>query len=456
MNSGICANAGANKNASPNGDNGSDKLLQVLLHQMPQKLQRILASSLISPAFSSGQSQGPFLPLPLPGISPDLSPESTASKWPKARHSSATPTTTSHARQELSIDSSGTFYPLSHRSPPSLLSPLSCPARSWEERHWQQLQSCALRAQSSQQNCWQMFKDFGLSTYVPYPYFETCYRASQDCLEREMHGELQIILQRQPEYPDSLFALRNSPRLLFWRGELLPQNEAATAIIGSRRADRWALRQAWQEALLLQKKLQAVDGPKHLHAEPSTQKHWIISGLAQGCDYAAHTGALDAGGPTLAVLPCGFERLYPQCHSSLAERIVAEGGALLSEYLPQAAPLKWRFIRRDRLQAALAQQLLLIQSRLDGGSMHAVQTALQLGHPVYVLDGSETCWQIQSPDSTSTTDKENLDGKIKYTGSLRLRAPAQMRQFRQDRSLMTANYTLLEKGLAQTWSRHLS
>ena len=154
----------------------------------------------------------------------------------------------------------------------------------------------------------------------------------------------------------------------------------------------------------------------------------MISGLAQGCDYAAHNGALDAGGRTIAVLPSGFDHIYPKHHKQLAQRIVCEGGALVSEYAPQAAARKWRCIQRDRIQAALAGQVLLIQSARSGGSMHTVRAALQMNKPVYVLDGREGSRQISGIQSIVPPLCASPDAL-----------------------LMGANCDLLRKNLASLW-----
>ncbi len=369
--------------------------LEVLLHQMPYKLQQGLAEFLLPQEFRSHINQ------------------------------------INQSKPEAA----------------SLLAPLESSSREsqgWhrEEWRWQWLQDCAAQAQSGLDSCWRMFADFGLSSYVSQRYFASCYRASMDCLEREQRGELRIILRGQEDYPQGLLDLRQAaPRMLFWRGQSLGTDEeaapnyAATAIIGTRCADGWGLQQAWQEALLL-----CREG-----------SHWMVSGLAKGCDYAAHNGALDAQnaggkGKTLAVLPGGFDHIYPKCHEGLARRIVDQGGALVSEYAPQAAPLKWRFIRRDRLQAALVQRILLVQSSLNGGSMHTVQSALELGRAVYVLDGREPCWEI-SPGNAE--DEEHSKNPEISVGKLRLRRS--LRQFSRNGSLMSANYALQYEGQARLW-----
>ncbi len=387
----------------------SSKFLEVLLHQMPRKLQQALADILLPKKY-------------------------------KITNSSRKSNQKERAK-ETELEPLEKFWQET-RACQNFSEPV---INNREEWRWQWLESCAAQAQYSLESCWQLLKDFGLSSYVKYSYFDSCYRNAKITLERELRGELRIILQYQSEYPNTLLDLRQPPRLLFWQGQLLSKTGAetgveATTIIGSRRADSWGLQQAWQEALLLQKQCVEMQGAKIKELLPSKQAHWIISGLARGCDFAAHRGALEAGGQTLAVLPGGFDRIYPKQHKHLAQKIIAEGGALVSEYVPPAAPLKWRFIQRDRLQAALARRLLLIQSDLSSGSMHAVQVALEINRPIYVLTGDELCWQLQSPQEDA---QQNFCGNLQFSPS--------QRQFRRDTTIMNTNYFLLEQNLARPW-----
>ena len=112
----------------------------------------------------------------------------------------------------------------------------------------------------------------------------------------------------------------------------------------------------------------------------------IVSGLALGIDAAAHEGALAAGTPTLAYVGNGLASTYPPEHRELAERIVAAGGALVSEALPDEPVTKWSLVRRDRLQAAHAVAVVLVQSELAGGAMHALAAARRLGRPRFAFE----------------------------------------------------------------------
>lgn len=110
----------------------------------------------------------------------------------------------------------------------------------------------------------------------------------------------------------------------------------------------------------------------------------VVSGLAKGIDAAAHEGALDAHGTTVAVLGTAIDRVYPAANRPLAERIVAGGGALVSEYPAGFATSGRHFVERDRLQAALSIGVVAIQTGTEGGTLHTVRFATEARRPVIV------------------------------------------------------------------------
>jgi DNA processing protein len=115
----------------------------------------------------------------------------------------------------------------------------------------------------------------------------------------------------------------------------------------------------------------------------------VLSGLARGIDAQAHRGALDAGGLTLAVLGCGIDRDYPAAHAKLAKRIAASGG-IVSEYEPGVEPAPWRFPARNRLIAALAEAVVVVEARERSGALITVDLAMELGRPIYAVPGEIT------------------------------------------------------------------
>lgn len=126
----------------------------------------------------------------------------------------------------------------------------------------------------------------------------------------------------------------------------------------------------------------------------------IVSGLALGIDSIAHRAALEVGGSTIAVLPSGFDKIYPASHASLAENIVRQGGALISEYPPkQNIAHKSYFIARNRIIAGLSQAVLIPEAAHKSGSLHTAQFAIDIGIDVLAVPG-----QITNPMASGTNE----------------------------------------------------
>ena len=172
-------------------------------------------------------------------------------------------------------------------------------------------------------------------------------------------------------FPDALYAIPSPPEMLFVRGKMPPEGAPAIAIVGSRADTRYGRSQA----RLIARRL----------AERGVT---IVSGLARGIDGAAHEGALDAGGVTIAVLGSGLNNVYPAQHKELAERIVLSGGAIVTELPPDALPLAFHFPLRNRIISGLADALLLVEARTKSGTSSTVNHALDQGREVFALPGN--------------------------------------------------------------------
>ncbi len=175
-----------------------------------------------------------------------------------------------------------------------------------------------------------------------------------------------VVALGEPGYPAGLRDLTDPPPFLIVRGALPPAAAPeGVAIVGTREADPDAA--AFARALAAR-----VAAP-------------VVSGLARGIDAAAHEGALDAGIGTIAYVGHGLGATFPPEHVDLEERIVAADGAVASERLPGEAVAGWALVKRDRLQAAHAAALVLVQSDASGGAMHALRFARRLGRPCFAL-----------------------------------------------------------------------
>ena len=122
----------------------------------------------------------------------------------------------------------------------------------------------------------------------------------------------------------------------------------------------------------------------------------VVSGLAYGIDAAAHAGALQGAASPVAVVGTGLDVLYPAQNAELW-RAVAAKGAVLSEYPPGTPPERWRFPARNRIIAALADVVVVVESHAAGGSLHTVEAALERGRTVMAVPGS-----VRSPASAGT------------------------------------------------------
>lgn len=108
----------------------------------------------------------------------------------------------------------------------------------------------------------------------------------------------------------------------------------------------------------------------------------VISGLALGCDTTAHRAALDAGVPTIAVLPCAIDKVCPASNRQLAGEILQSGGLIISEYPPGTPTARWMFVKRDALIADLSDAVIVIEKGAGNGTMHTVREALKREKPV--------------------------------------------------------------------------
>lgn len=178
-------------------------------------------------------------------------------------------------------------------------------------------------------------------------------------------------------YPRSLKQIADPPSLLYLRGDPDVLRQAQIALVGSRHASTPGLKTAYAFARQL-----SLSG-------------WIpISGLALGIDQQAHLGALDGFGLTVAVLGTGVDVIYPRRHCGLAERILAAGGALVSEYPLGTPPRARHFPRRNRIISGLSMATLVVEASLNSGSLITASQALEQGREVFAIPGS-----IHSPTS---------------------------------------------------------
>ncbi|WP_066273630.1 DNA-processing protein DprA [Hydrogenophaga palleronii] len=186
-----------------------------------------------------------------------------------------------------------------------------------------------------------------------------------------------LITLGDAQYPPELLQMADPPLLLYVQGDPQALHHARRlAIVGSRNPTPQGESNARQFA--------------HALAQAGV---CVVSGLALGVDGAAHDGALQGGGPTVAVVGTGLDRVYPQQHAALARRIV-QHGAIVSEYPLGTPPLRENFPRRNRLIAGLCQGTLVVEAAVQSGSLITARLAAEQGREVFAIPGS-----IHAPQS---------------------------------------------------------
>ncbi len=180
----------------------------------------------------------------------------------------------------------------------------------------------------------------------------------------------QIISIYDPGYPQLLKEIAVPPTVLFVRGHGDVVSSHQVAIVGSRKGTYYGLETAYQIAGTL----------THLGFT-------VTSGLAAGIDGAAHRGALDAEGSTVAVFGCGIDRVYPSRHRDLAQRI-GLSGALISEFPLGSPPRPYHFPRRNRIISGLSFGTVVVEAAARSGSISTALHAAEQGRDVFAVPGS--------------------------------------------------------------------
>lgn len=180
-------------------------------------------------------------------------------------------------------------------------------------------------------------------------------------------NEFPVLLRKTTDEHGKL----NPPTMLWYRGDLSVASMPCIAIIGTREPSH-----------------EGISGGTYIAEQFAKRGFNIVSGLAMGCDTAAHRGALNVKGRTTAFLANGldYNSIYPPQNRELAEEIVAKGGLLLSEYEVGRCVERYGLVARDRLQAGLSIATVVIQTGINGGPMHAAEATLKANKPLYVLN----------------------------------------------------------------------
>ena len=180
-------------------------------------------------------------------------------------------------------------------------------------------------------------------------------------------GSIRATLLFEDRFPPLLREIYDPPILLFYRGILPDHTEPLVAVVGTRRPTGKARSSAFR-----------------LGRELARGGAGVVSGLARGIDVEAHRGCLDGGGKAIAVLGNGLGSIYPKTSVCTARRILEQGGVLLSEYPPDAPPLKHNFPARNRIISGLSRMVVVIQAPRRSGALITAEYALDQGRDLVV------------------------------------------------------------------------
>jgi DNA processing protein len=209
-------------------------------------------------------------------------------------------------------------------------------------------------------------------------YERATWRQSLDSIEQQSENcGAHIIPITSVDYPEQLKQIVGAPSLLYLRGNIENLHLPQIVVVGSRRMTRGGAdnARAWSQYL-------AAGG------------FAITSGLALGVDGAAHRGALQAKGKTIAVMATGIDSIYPRSHLQLEEQIIDQGGTLITEFKPTTKPLATHFTSRNRIISGLSLGVLVVEAALRSGSLITARYALEQDREVFAIPSS-----IHNPQS---------------------------------------------------------
>jgi len=180
-----------------------------------------------------------------------------------------------------------------------------------------------------------------------------------------------IITRDDNDFPHQLLHYHYLPNVMFVRGNLAILNQPSLTLVGSRQPSYTGRKMAyeWSDQL-------------------SLNGFIIVSGLARGIDKCCHEGALHHNGKTVAVIGSGLHHIYPRTHTQLAELILKNNGAIISEFPLYSAPYKWNFPMRNHTMSALSLATLIVEAGIKSGSLITAYAALDQGKDVFAMPGT--------------------------------------------------------------------
>lgn len=198
-------------------------------------------------------------------------------------------------------------------------------------------------------------------------------------IDKAQKAGIKLLCMGDEDYPEALKNIHDPPAVIYIKGQLLSADKKAIAVVGTRVPTPYGLRIA-----------------QRLASELAQLGITVISGLALGIDAAAHEGALEAKGRTLAVLGSAVDEIFPKQNQKLAERII-ENGALVSEFVLGTKPDHWTFPQRNRIISGLSLGTIVIEGGYKSGAMITAKLALDQGREVFAVPGNVELEQSKGP-----------------------------------------------------------
>ena len=191
--------------------------------------------------------------------------------------------------------------------------------------------------------------------------YNEAYKKAETIIKKCNELDIQVISYFEDNYPQRLKSIPDPPAILFAKGSVKCLNyKNSIAVVGTRSPTDYGLKASYDYSRMF-----------------SEKGFNIVSGLAVGVDTMAHKGCFDGKSKTIAVLPCGLDRVYPSQNKNLAEEIIKSGGCIVSEYPPRMEINKGCFVQRDRIQSGLSLGVLVIETNGKDGTIHTARFCLK-------------------------------------------------------------------------------
>ena len=186
--------------------------------------------------------------------------------------------------------------------------------------------------------------------------------------KKMINQNIHFITIEDNEYPEKLKNIYDPPFWIYIKGDISILNNPSVAVIGSRNCSEYGVYTA-----------------RKIGEDLAKIGIVVISGMAKGIDKFAHIGCINAGGKTIAVLGSGFDNVYPKENKKLFEKIVNEGGLVISEYPPEFKPLSMHFPARNRIISGLSDKVIVVEAGEKSGTFITVDYSIEQGKDIYAV-----------------------------------------------------------------------